>query len=78
MSQREGPPQSCCSVMLLRVMSCFLCDGRYHNEWGTIWNNRSDYHHETAPETVGLYKQRVRRDGWMSVETSEITIAIES
>ena len=78
MSQREGAPQSCWSATLLRVMSWLMCDSEYHNEWGTVWNYRSEYHHEMAPETVGLYKQRIRRQGWGSVETSETAIAIES
>lgn len=58
MSQRDGAPESCCSQWLLRLVSCMCCSCEQHNEWGTVWNGRDDYHHAKAPETVGIYGQR--------------------
>lgn len=40
MSQREGRPETCCSELLLRLMGCLL--GAEENEWGPIWNGRSE------------------------------------
>jgi len=54
MSQREGPPKSFVSKILLVVTGCCL-DTPYTNEWAPIWESVPT---SNAPEGVQIYRPK--------------------
>lgn len=55
MSQRQGAPRSTLSKLVLKIVSCLICEDEPPNEWQTVWDGRESQHHQTAPSGDGRY-----------------------